>query len=387
MKRSLVVVVLALVACGPPPVVMDAGADAGLLEDAGLPDAGPADDAGAEDAGTGEDAGAPDAGDVDAGDDADGGVDDAGTADDAGTLSDAGADAGTSLDAGADAGLVGDAGTDAGLIDGCRAPTGTEAPFTVRVMAANLTSGNNQSWDPGHGARIIEGAQPDVVAMQEFNFGNNSSSALRGFVDDTFGSDFSYVRGSGSIPNGVVSRWPFIDSGEWVDTNVGNRTFTWARIDIPGDVDLWVISVHLLTTSAGNRNAQGTQLVQYLQANVPPTDYVVIAGDFNTDTRSEAVFSTLSSRLVTNGPAPVDQNGNGNTNASRGKPYDHVVASRCIDARATATVIGSSTYGNGLVIDTRVYTPLSELSPALSTDSSATNMQHMGVVRDFLIVP
>jgi len=35
------------------------------------------------------------------------------------------------------------------------------------------------------------------------------------------------------------------------------------------------------------------------------------------------------------------------------------------------------------VFDSRVYTPLSDVAPVLSTDSAATNMQHMAVVRDF----
>jgi hypothetical protein len=48
-------------------------------------------------------------------------------------------------------------------------------------------------------------------------------------------------------------------------------------------------------------------------------------------------------------------------------------------------VIGGSTFSAGLVADTRVYSPISEISPALSSDSGASNMQHMGVIKDFLI--
>ena len=40
-----------------------------------------------------------------------------------------------------------------------------------------------------------------------------------------------------------------------------------------------------------------------------------------------------------------------------------------------------------LVADTRVYSPISEISPALTSDSAATNMQHMAVVRDYLVQP
>ena len=47
--------------------------------------------------------------------------------------------------------------------------------------------------------------------------------------------------------------------------------------------------------------------------------------------------------------------------------------------------IGAAQFANGLVVDTRVYTPLADLAPALATDSGATGMQHMAVVRDFLL--
>ena len=386
MKRSLLLAAVALIACGPPVVEVDAGFDGGfdagaLPVDAGDEDAGWLDDAGFDAGFEERDAGAADAGELDAGP-VDAGGDDAGEID-AGLETDAGADAGVP-DAGTDAGTGFDAGS---AIPGCAPPTGSDPPFVLRVMAANLTSGNGQSYDPGHGARIMQGAQPDIVAIQEFNYGNNSAAAIRGWVDSTFGTNFSYVRGNGQIPNGVISRHAFVSSGQWTDNSVSNRTFTWARIDIPGPHDLWVVSVHLLTSSAGNRNTEGTQLAGLLNANVPADDYVVIGGDFNTDTRSEAVFTALSSVVVNPSNPPVDQNGDQGTNSSRSKPYDQVLASRCIHGRQTATILGNSTYPHGLVVATRVHTPLRALSPALFGDSGAPNMQHMGVVRDFLIVP
>ena len=50
-------------------------------------------------------------------------------------------------------------------------------------------------------------------------------------------------------------------------------------------------------------------------------------------------------------------------------------------------MVGSSVFDAGLVIDTRDYLPLSDLAPALQSDSAAPNMQHMGVLRDFVIQP
>ncbi len=256
----------------------------------------------------------------------------------------------------------------------------------VRLMAANTSSGNYQSYDPGHGLRIFQGTKPDVVMIQEFNYGDNSASAIRGFVDTAFGTSFSFYREAGAqIPNGVISRWPILASGEWDDPYVTNRDFAWARIDVPGPKDLWVVSVHLLTSDATTRNNEATSLVSFIKSKIPAGDYLAIGGDLNTGTRTESCFSTFSQVVTTSGPYPVDKNGNGNTNATRAKPYDHVLVDSDLRAYQTSTVIGSSSFSAGLVVDTRVYSPLSDISPALSTDSGATNMQHMAVIKDFLI--
>lgn len=254
----------------------------------------------------------------------------------------------------------------------------------VRLMAANISSGNYQSYDPGHGTRIFQGTDPDVVMIQEFNYGSNTTAELRGFVDTAFGPTFQYYReGGAQIPNGVISRYPILASGEWDDPRVSNRDFAWARIDIPGDVDLYAISVHLLTASATERNLEAQALVSFIQQHVPAGAYVAIGGDFNTSSRTEAALSTLGQVVVSSGPYPVDHAGNGNTNASRAKPYDWVLVSSGLQARRTSVDIGGSSFVNGAVIDTRVYSPLAEISPALSGDSAATNMQHMAVIRDF----
>lgn len=254
----------------------------------------------------------------------------------------------------------------------------------LRLMAANLSSGTRQSYDPGEGARILKGLRPDVAMLQEFNVGANTPADLRAFADAICGADCGYARGApAQIPNGIVSRYPILASGDWTDPMVGNRAFTWARLDVPGPVDLWAVSVHLLTTSATNRQLEAQALVGFLTQRVPAGDYVVIAGDFNTQARAEAALATLGQVVVTAGPWPVDRLGDGDTNATRSKPYDWVVVSPGLAARATATVVGASTFPTGLVADTRVYTPLEELAPALASDSAAVNMQHMGVVRDF----
>ncbi len=267
----------------------------------------------------------------------------------------------------------------------------TGAALTIRLVAGNVSSGNNQSYDPGHGGRILKALRPDVVMIQEFNYGANSTPEIASFVTRYLGADFTFARGTGQIPNGVLTRFPILGSGEWTDASVSNRAFVWARIDIPGPRDLVAVSVHLLTSSSSNRNAEATQLAGYLRANVTDGAYVAIGGDFNTDTHAEPAFSAFSSVVVTGGPWPADQAANGNTNASRAKPYDYVLASAALDVQQVPLSLGGGTFGAGIVFDTRVFTPIAALVTAgdpdavLATDSAASNMQHMAVARDFAV--
>jgi len=263
---------------------------------------------------------------------------------------------------------------------------------TIRTVAANITSGNSQSYE-GPGTRILQGLQPDVVMLQEFNVGSSSTTAeVRAWVNTTFGTEFSYFRETyNGIPNGVISRWPIVASGSWDDGDdaVRDRGFAWARIDIPGDKNLWVISFHLKASSGSSnssrRNAQAQALVELIQANVPSDDYLMIGGDANTYNYSEACLATLGSVVDVSAPRPVDQAGDADTNSGRSSPYDWVLAEPELDALETPVQIGSLSFATGLVFDSRVFSPLSSVSPVLSTDSAATNMQHMAVVRAFAV--
>ncbi|MCK8499281.1 endonuclease/exonuclease/phosphatase family protein [Myxococcus fulvus] len=380
------------------PVIVD---DAGTTTDAGTPDAGGpviVDDAGTtidagpgttDDAGTTIDAGpgtTDDAGTtIDAGSPAD-----AGTTIDAGSPADAGTDAGTPIDAGTDAGSPVDAGTpDAGSSTDAGTPTdggpGPGSYTNIRIMASNLSSGNGQDYDPGHGIRLMQGVDPDVVLIQEFNYKSDSVADITSLVNQVGPGFYYYREGGAQIPNGVISRWPIIESGEWKDPEVDNRDFAWARIDIPGPRDLWAVSVHLLTRSSGARNAEANAIVTEVRGKIPESDYLVIGGDLNTGSFNESCFTTFRNVVVTAAPYPADKNGKTGTNASREKPYDHVLVDQDLNQYRTPTVIGSNSFPNGLVLDSRVYTPLSDIAPVLSNDSGAPSMQHMGVIKDFRV--
>src|SRR5690348_6978080 len=70
------------------------------------------------------------------------------------------------------------------------------ADQVVRIMAANTSSGNLQSYDPGHGNRIFQGLDPDIALVQEMNVtlngSKNSAATYRSWVDTNFGTGFHY---------------------------------------------------------------------------------------------------------------------------------------------------------------------------------------------------
>lgn len=255
----------------------------------------------------------------------------------------------------------------------------------VRVVAANLTSGRRRAYE-APGTRILQGLDADVVLLQEFNVGDNRTSTIEAWVRDTFGPDAEYRRESRrNIPNGVVSLFPIRAWGVWEDTLAPDREFVWARLDVPGDADLWVVSVHFLTRNSSTRRAEADALIRNIQREVPAGDYLIVGGDLNTRSRGESAVRALSAVVDTAGPYPTDQRGDGDTNRNRNEPYDWVLADRDLDALSIPTRLGSLRFDDGLVVDTRRFQPLSAIAPARSGDSNAESMQHMAVVRDFAI--
>ena len=269
----------------------------------------------------------------------------------------------------------------------------------LRVMAANISSGRLQSYpNPGPGARIFRALQPDVVLIQEFNVnttrgGANDDAAVDEWVRDVFGADYHWFRepGGDSIPNGVISRWPIVEAGEWTDPSAPNRDFAFARIDLPGEVDLWAVSLHLLTRNPAVREAEAQALVRALGDHpVPDEDYLILGGDLNTNRRNEPALATLGQVVDALGPFPADGDdpGDGDTNASRRKPYDWLLTDGDLQASSVPTEIGDFVFPDGLVFDSRVFTSqelAQHFPPVLRGDSDAPQMQHMAVVRDFAI--
>jgi endonuclease/exonuclease/phosphatase family metal-dependent hydrolase len=264
----------------------------------------------------------------------------------------------------------------------CFETSAADAP--LRIMSANL-NGNTQSYQP-FALRIFEGLKPDVVAIQEFNYGNNSDTDLRSLIDTAFGTNFSYFRETNgySIPNGIISRFPIGAAGSWDDPNVPDRGFAWAQILLPGTNPLYVVSVHLNGSAGATVRDTEASNIKSLVQSAFSNAWVIVAGDFNTDSRTEACISTFKTFLSDN-PIPTDAESGGDpdTNEPRNKPYDYVLPSFSMTNFLTTAVFPSHSFSNGLVFDSRVYQPLSDVNPVLINDS--TNAQHMAVIKDFLI--
>jgi hypothetical protein len=231
--------------------------------------------------------------------------------------------------------------------------------------------------------------------MQEFNcsnsFGINTTAAIRAMVDDTFGTNFAYFRETGyTIPNGIVSRYPMIASGSWVDsdTGVNDRGFAWARIDLPGTNDLYFVSVHLKASNTTNdisrRAAEVAELKALISTNFPANAWIIIAGDLNVYSETEGAVTNLAS-FLSDSPIPTDLNGGTNTNLGRSQRYDRVLLSFPLTNLLVPVVLPSNTFSNGLVFVSTNYVPLSDVPPVQSGDSVAAGMQHMAVVKDFKI--
>ena len=264
-------------------------------------------------------------------------------------------------------------------------------PVRVRIVAANLTSGTRQSYSPdngnhsnleGAGARILKALNPDIVLIQEFN----TTMPVRQWINSTLGQEFQFAREEDpGIPNGIISRFPIIESGEWDDARLDNRDFVWAKIALPDGTKLWAVSVHLYSQKSTTRAAQAAALVSFLREKVQPGERIVVGGDFNTRALSEDCLREFANLLTVPEIPPSDQLGNGNTNEKRSRPYDWVLVDAKTEAAEMPVEIAGNAFADGFVFDSRVFEPSQLPPPVQPGDSGVNGMQHMAVVRDFAV--
>ena len=278
---------------------------------------------------------------------------------------------------------------------------GAGETLAFRAMAANITTGKNQSYDPGHGIRIFKAVKPDIVMIQEFRYGRNNDDDIDSMVQSTFGADYSYHRGryidNSWIPNGIISRFPIIDSGYWKSNMANNRDWDWAVVDLPGSKELLVVSLHLHTDDNAKEIPVLTKNIESkISADAAKglNYYVMVGGDFNSATvlNGKTDLKRILTTSMGSNERPEDQYGDSTTNATRGKTLDVLLVDKTLHQKEIPAVIGNHSYPNGHVFDSRVYSKLGELSsvaPVQANDSdggSAVMNQHMAVIRDFEIV-
>lgn len=278
--------------------------------------------------------------------------------------------------------------TDGAVVDAGSDAAETASPIThLRIVAANISSGPSVDYAPDETVRLLQGLAPDIALLQEFNVGANAEGDLRGFVTAAFGATFAYYRepAAARIPNAIVSRYPILESGHWVDASVNDRSFVYAKIQVPGPKPLWAVSLHLLTTGGTARNTQAIALVGEVKRVIPVGDYLVLGGDLNTGSRQENCINTLGEIVDITTPVPDDGAGNDDTNGPRNKPLDWILADTDLAPFQTNTVLGTRSFAAGLVFDSRVYAPLTDVPPIRVGDSAYQNMQHMPIVKDFAL--
>ncbi len=257
----------------------------------------------------------------------------------------------------------------------------------IRIMAANITSGNAQAYETP-GINIFKAFDPDIVLIQEFNY---ESGTTRDLVDIAFGEDFYFSEGKGNIPNGIISRFPILDDGYWDDPYISDRDLNYAIVDIPGNRDIFAISVHLHTSPSSDQ-VEAAQIiannVYELKKQHPGKYYYVVGGDFNGPASVDSSGFGTNSSFYINGPHPVGEDGLAGTNASRAKVYDWILPDSDLHNFMVTVNCGNFSYPNGLVFDSRDFSQAEldkNFPPVKTGDSGATNMQHMAIIKDFVV--
>lgn len=250
---------------------------------------------------------------------------------------------------------------------------------TFTIASANLSDNVTQAYgDPG--IRILQALQPDVLAIQEFNYRLGTSKDL---VQRLFGPKWHFARekGGARLPNGVISRYPISAFGQWDDPYVGNRRFFWATVQIPGPKPLHVVSVHLVQNRAERRLPEARHLLDLIRKQFPEDDYVVLCGDLNVNTRDSTALAALT-KWFDDSAQPVDQTGNKNTNANRNRPYDYVLPNPALAPYHAPTVLADQKFPGGLVFDSRLWNPL---PPPAEWEDTARDLQHLPVMKTFRV--
>ncbi|WP_306336330.1 sphingomyelin phosphodiesterase [Streptomyces sp. KL118A] len=237
------------------------------------------------------------------------------------------------------------AATLAAVAPSATAADASAAPPPLKVLTYNtflFSKTLYPNWGQDHRAKEIPAADffrgQDVVVLQEA-FDNSSSDALKANAaaryphqtpvmgrgksgwDATGGAYSSVTPEDGGVT--VLSKWPIVRKEQYVYKDAcgadsySNKGFVYAVLDVNG-TRTHVVGTHAQSTDPGcgsgeaaaTRAKQFKEMDAFLDAkHIPADEQVIVAGDFNVDSRS----SEYASMLADGGLVPAD--------ARTGHPY------------------------------------------------------------------
>nr|WP_308307269.1 sphingomyelin phosphodiesterase [Streptomyces sp. ISL-10] len=214
------------------------------------------------------------------------------------------------------------------------APTAAAAPAAgtpnLKVLTYNaflFSKSLYPNWGQDHRAAAIPAAPffqgHDVVVLQEA-FDNSSSDALKSRAANRYpyqtpvmgrsknGWDATGGAYSATTPEDggvtVLSKWPIVRKEQYVYADAcgadwySNKGFVYAVLDVNG-TKVHVVGTHAQSTDPGcdageaaeTRSRQFRAMDAFLDGkNIPATEQVVVAGDFNVDSRTPEYASMLA---------------------------------------------------------------------------------------------
>ncbi|TGA99053.1 sphingomyelin phosphodiesterase [Streptomyces sp. MZ04] len=224
------------------------------------------------------------------------------------------------------------------------APSATAAPAApaatpaLKVLTYNtflFSKTLYPNWGQDHRAKAIPAADffkgQDVVVLQEA-FDNSSSDALKANAagayphqtpvmgrskdgwEATGGAYSATTPEDGGVT--ILSKWPIVRKEQYVYKDAcgsdwySNKGFVYAQLDVNG-TKVHVVGTHTQSTDPGcgsgeaasTRSKQFKEMDAFLDAkNIPADEQVVVAGDFNVDSRTDE----YASMLADGGFAPAD---------------------------------------------------------------------------------
>ncbi|MFI1678386.1 sphingomyelin phosphodiesterase [Streptomyces sp. NPDC020607] len=217
-----------------------------------------------------------------------------------------------------------------GVAPAASAGDASAAPAPLKVLTYNtflFSKTLYPNWGQDHRAKAIPAADffqgQDVVVLQEA-FDNASSDALKANAagryphqtpvmgrgksgwDATGGAYSSVTPEDGGVT--VLSKWPIVRKEQYVYKDAcgsdaySNKGFVYAVLDVDG-TKTHVVGTHAQSTDPGcgsgeaaaTRAKQFKEMDAFLDAkNIPAAEQVIVAGDFNVDSRSAEYTSMLT---------------------------------------------------------------------------------------------